>query len=239
MSWCSFYTISIKWLRHICYYILTAGWFALNVPFALFFLCMPDAWMLRYGTFVCGIFIKIATWTLGISYQVHGIEYPITGACVVASNHQSPWETLAYFDIVQTPTFLLKESLMRVPLVGSMLIKLGMIPVSRGLNRSNNANIMNKAGEVLRQGRPVVVFPEGTRVPPGATPKPYRSGYQKIAAEWGVPIIHLHMDSGSYWPPRQWWKKPGVIQVYGHYGECHEVGCVHRGSLHEDSSHQN
>jgi 1-acyl-sn-glycerol-3-phosphate acyltransferase len=217
-----------KWIRHGLFYTLVAGWFILNVPVSLMFLCTPQRWMVNYAPWVCVGFVRIATWTLGISYQVHGISTPITGACVVASNHQSPWETLAYFDIVRNPTFLLKESLLNVPLVGSILRKLGMVPVARGLKKSRNADILTKAGQVLQQGRPIVVFPEGTRVAPGAEPRPYRSGYQKIASHWNVPIIHLHIDSGVYWPARQWWKKPGVIQVFGHYGECQEVGCTRR-----------
>lgn len=152
---------------------------------------------------------------LGLDYEIRGQEYrPKPGtACLIGAKHQSAYETLKLFILFDDPAIILKKELLSIPLFGWFLKKLDVIAIDRG-NRAESINSLYSGARVVKdQNRPIVIFPQGTRVEVSATTsqKPYKAGIGKIAVELGMPIIPLAMNSGVYWPRNSFWKKPGKV----------------------------
>jgi 1-acyl-sn-glycerol-3-phosphate acyltransferase len=129
---------------------------------------------------------------------------------LVASKHQSTWETFALVPLFADPAFILKRELMWLPFFGWYAWKAGMIPVDRGARAQALAAMSARARIELARNRQVVIFPEGTRRPPGAEPR-YKFGVAHLYAESGVPCLPIALNSGLFWPRRSIARYPGTI----------------------------
>jgi 1-acyl-sn-glycerol-3-phosphate acyltransferase len=155
-------------------------------------------WMLRV---ICGIDVE---W--------RGLEKIPRGAVIVAAKHQSLWETFALITIFPDPAFIVKRELMWIPGFGWCLWGGEMIPVDRGAGKQAMAAMNTRAREALEQGRQIIIFPEGTRRPPGAEPK-YKYGIAHVYAEGGAPCVPIALNSGLFWPRRRFLRYPGTVRV--------------------------
>jgi 1-acyl-sn-glycerol-3-phosphate acyltransferase len=154
-------------------------------------------WLLRV---VCGT---------GVEWR--GIEKLPKGACIVACKHQSAWETFALYAVLDDPAYILKRELMWIPLFGWYLWKAGLIPIDRGAGMAALARMAKRAQQALASGsRQVIVFPEGTRRPPGAAPE-YKPGIVYLYGKAGVTCVPVALNSGLYWPRRSMLRLPGTI----------------------------
>ncbi len=148
----------------------------------------------------------------GTTVEFRGLENIPKGGALVASKHQSLWETFALFQILDDPTFVLKRELQWIPFFGWYTIKYRAIPVNRG-GGSNALQEMNRqAAEQARHGRQIVIFPEGTRRAPGAEPA-YKYGIAHMYERIGMPCVPIALNSGLFWPRRKFLRFPGVITV--------------------------
>lgn len=144
----------------------------------------------------------------GIGKRVVGA--PPTGAVIVASKHMSMWDTLALYLALDDPGIILKESLLLVPFFGWYVWKTCAIPINRGAG-AQALRAMRRATEALTQdGRPLLIFPEGTRKQPGAPPV-YKPGVYGLYSLLAVPCVPVALDSGRHWTG--FIKKPGVITL--------------------------
>jgi 1-acyl-sn-glycerol-3-phosphate acyltransferase len=159
---------------------------------------LTSLWLLRV---VCGT--KVA-W--------RGIEKIPEAACIVACKHQSFWETFALYAVLDDPVYILKRELMWIPLFGWYMWKAGLIPIDRSAGLAALARMTARARQALARGRQIVIFPEGTRRPPGAEPS-YKPGILHLYAKTGVPCVPLTLNSGLYWPRRSLRRLPGTIVV--------------------------
>lgn len=141
-----------------------------------------------------------------------GLEKIPAGALICASKHQSMWETFALITLFDDPTYILKRELMWIPFFGWCAWKTGMIPVDRGKRSQALADMTERARLELQRGRQLVIFPEGTRRPPGAPPK-YKFGVAHLYAEIGVPCLPIALNSGLFWPRRSFLRYPGIVRV--------------------------
>ncbi len=151
---------------------------------------------------------------LGLTYEVRGIEHlPKDGSFIVAAKHQSPYETFKLRLILDDPAVILKQELLRIPLWGAYLKKSDVIAIDRSTPKIALESIKAGALRVKEQGRPIVIFPQGTRVLPDATTKdkPYKSGVYNIQNATKLPIIPLALNSGVFWPRKSWLKSSGVV----------------------------
>ncbi len=148
----------------------------------------------------------------GLDYRVEGREHLPAGAAIIMSKHQSAWETIVFQEIFPAQTWVLKRELMWIPLFGWALALLRPIAIDRGAGRQAIEQIIQQGRERLQSGIWVVVFPEGTRVAPGARRR-YGIGGAVLAAETGYPVVPVAHNAGSFWPRRGFLKRPGTIRV--------------------------
>jgi len=128
------------------------------------------------------------------------------------SKHQSTWETMGLQQIFPPQTFVVKRELLKVPFFGWGLAAMKPIAIDRGAGHKAVQQIVTQGIERLKQGIWIVIFPEGTRVHPGQKIR-YKLGGAILAAKSGYPVIPVALDSGKYWPKKQFLKKPGTIHV--------------------------
>jgi 1-acyl-sn-glycerol-3-phosphate acyltransferase len=132
------------------------------------------------------------------------------GSVLIAAKHQSLFETFAIIPLLADPAMVLKRELMLIPLFGWFARKFRMIPVDRGAGTTALKRLIGRAKQAVRDGRQVVIFPEGTRRAPGARPD-YKPGAVALYLNLGVPCVPLALNSGVFWPRRKFMRHPGTI----------------------------
>jgi 1-acyl-sn-glycerol-3-phosphate acyltransferase len=148
----------------------------------------------------------------GIKVDIRGVEKIPSGALIVASKHQSFWETFALLPLFEDPTFILKRELMWIPFFGWYLKKCNMIGIDRAAGGRALLAMTRRAGEAVRRGRQLIIFPEGTRRPVDAPPD-YKTGIAQIYVDCGVTCIPVALNSGLFWPRRTFMRYPGTLVV--------------------------
>ena len=150
------------------------------------------------------LWVRSVAWVerhlLGLNYRVIGREnLPVHGAFIVAAKHQSTFETMKLHLILNDPAIVLKKELLRIPIWGRYLRQTGMIPIDRSAGRRAVGNMLNASEKAKAEGRPIVIFPQGTRIPVGAK-RSYKSGVVALYQQLGLPILPLALNSGLFWP---------------------------------------
>lgn len=149
----------------------------------------------------------------GLSYQVEGLEnVPKNQAAIIMSKHQSAWETIALRQIISPQTAVLKKSLLQIPFGGWALATLKPIAIDRSNQKEALKMLLDQGTERLQEGLFVLIFPEGTRVAPGAYKK-FNAGGAMLAHKSGYPVLPLAHNAGDFWPRNSFLKYPGVIKV--------------------------
>ncbi len=149
----------------------------------------------------------------GIDFEVRGREkIPQGRPIIVASKHQSAWETFALLPLFDNPLFIVKRELMWIPIFGWLMFKGRMVPVDRGGGSQALASMTARAKIELADNRQLIIFPEGTRRPAGAEPR-YKFGVAHLYAAAGVPCVPVALNSGLFWPRRSIRLLPGTVVV--------------------------
>jgi 1-acyl-sn-glycerol-3-phosphate acyltransferase len=195
---------------------------AFNLLFYLLLLAycvvaLPTLVMPRWGILrLAQHWARTSLWLLRIVCRTdvawHGLDKIPPGAVLVGAKHQSTWETFALLTVLTEPTFILKQELLWIPFWGWLARHAGMIPVDRGGGKAALVAMTARAREALREGRQIVVFPEGTRRPAGAEPK-YKFGIAHLYAEGAAPCVPVALNSGLFWPRRKFLRYPGTVTV--------------------------
>jgi len=182
-------------------------------------LCLPGLLLPRGGAFViiCS-FVRsvhfLEKYVLGLDYEVRGLEHlPQNGSYIVAAKHQSAYETLKLHILFDFPAVILKQELLNIPLWGWFLKRSEPIAIDRSKGQQASQQIIEGAQKIEAQNRPIIIFPQGTRVHPWQTPaqKPYKSGVARIYKNTNMPIVPLALNSGLFWPRNSWTKRPGKV----------------------------
>lgn len=148
----------------------------------------------------------------GIECDIRGREKLPPGSYIVASKHQSAWETFALLPLFDNPVFILKRELQWIPLFGWLTIKGRMVPVDRRKGAQALTAMIERARIELALKRQLIIFPEGTRRPAGAEPR-YKYGVAHLYAAEGVPCVPIALNSGLFWPRRSILRRPGTVIV--------------------------
>ena len=149
---------------------------------------------------------------VGLDYRVEGLENLPKGRFMVASKHQSAWETLALHLIFPDPSIVLKKELLKLPILGRFIEKVGMVPIDRSGRASALKSMLIAARKWANIGRPIIIFPQGTRVTAGEKHN-YHSGVFAVYRALKVPVVPVALNSGMFWSRKAFIKKPGIITV--------------------------
>jgi 1-acyl-sn-glycerol-3-phosphate acyltransferase len=175
-------------------------------------LAMPHRVHLRF----IRSYARTSLWLLrvvcGTTVEWRGLGKIPQGACIVACKHQSVWETFALYTVLDDPAYILKRELMWIPVFGWHMRKAGLIPIDRSAGLAALSRMTARAKKELERSRQVVIFPEGTRRPPGAEPS-YRPGVAHLYAKAGVACVPVALNSGLFWPRHSLLRVPGTVLV--------------------------
>ncbi|MDQ6993079.1 MAG: lysophospholipid acyltransferase family protein [Mariprofundus sp.] len=167
----------------------------------------------------------------GIRIVIEGKEHIPVQSCVVVAKHQSAAETVAMPLLVPPYAWVLKRELFYIPLFGWALALIGTIGIRRGSPREAIKQVIKDGGEMLKQGRSVVIFPEGTRAAAGTTGN-YQPGGVILAQKSNAAILPLAHNAGVLWPKRGFIKRPGIITFrFLPLISAEEVSATRRGPL--------
>ncbi len=149
---------------------------------------------------------------VGTDHVVKGREKLPEGGFIIAPKHQAAWDTFAFLPWWPEPTYILKRELTWIPLFGWYLARMGMIAIDRGNREQAIRSVNAGARKAIADGRQIVIYPEGTRRPPGAKPV-YKSGISHIYETLDVPVVPIAHNAGLYWPRHGFMRYPGTIEV--------------------------
>lgn len=183
-------------------------WTAVATFAALAVIWGPQRWTLALGRLWCAGTLRLLRALCGLGYEIRGVAP--AGPVIVASKHQSAWDTLIFPVLLGDPAYVLKRELLWIPLLGLCFWKAGHIAVDRGGGGVALRRMIRDAKEAAAAGRPIVIYPEGTRTAPG-TRRPYQPGVLALYAQLGLPVVPVALNSGLFWGRRSFEKRPGRI----------------------------
>jgi len=202
----------MKTLRALLYNIAFFGGSGLLVTIALPLILGPRRWTNALAhTWTWSMFLLLK-WIVGLDYEVRGRENLPAGPAILAMKHQSAWDTLAIFVLFDDPAVVLKRELWWIPVFGWFLRRHGTIAIDRNGKAAALKKLVADAEKAKAAGRPIVIFPEGTRGAVG-TMLPYQPGVAALYKQLGVPMVPIALNSGLYWGRRTFMKWPGKVLV--------------------------
>ncbi len=193
---------------NVLFYLLLVFWMIVGIPTFL----MPRAGIMT----IARSWARSSVWLMRVicntRVEYRGLEKIPKGPLIVASKHQSMWETFALLQFFDAPLFIYKRELSWLPLFGWYLMKAEMIGVDRGGGLRSLMKMARRAPKEIRSGRQLIIFPEGTRTAVDAPPD-YLTGVGQIYASSAVPCIPVALNSGLFWPRRTFMRYPGTLVV--------------------------
>ena len=170
----------------------------------------------RFMQRILRVWVRCLKWAtrvlVGLDVEVRGRENIPDGAAVIACKHQSAWETIIFYALVDDPSYVLKKELLRIPLWGWFGRKCGAIAVDRAGGAGALKKLVGDCQAALARGSQIIIFPEGTRMAPGQT-RPYHPGIAAVYANVSAPVVPAALNSGTFWPRRSFVKRSGVITI--------------------------
>jgi 1-acyl-sn-glycerol-3-phosphate acyltransferase len=199
-------------LRSLIYNVLFYLVLVVLIIVAIPTFVMPRAALLTVARWWAKSSIFLLRVICNTKVKYRGVEKIPKGPLIVASKHQSMWETFALLQFFEEPLFILKRELMWIPVFGLFLVKAGMIAVDRNSSVRSLKDMTRRAGAEVRRGRQLIIFPEGTRRPVDAPPR-YKHGVGQVYVDSGVTCLPVALNSGLFWPRRTFMRYPGTIVV--------------------------
>lgn len=175
-------------------------------------LLLPRRTAYRFGRAWAAAILRLCAIIAGLDYQVRGREHLPKGPAIIAMKHQSAWDTFAVAVVFDDPAIVLKQELLWIPFYGWYLRKSGMIAIDRKAGAPALRKLVAAGGLAAQQGRPLVIFPEGTRTAPG-THRPYQPGVAALYRQLDLPLVPVAVNSGVFWGRRSFLKRAGRITI--------------------------
>lgn len=180
-------------------------------------LCLPLlAAPRRWVTGVVRCWARFYLWAMavvgGLRLDMAGRENLPDGPFILAAKHQSAWDTFVFLALFEAPAYVLKQELLKIPYYGWYSRASGHIAVDRSAGASALKKMVAQARAVAAEGRPIVIFPQGTRVPPGED-KPYLPGVTALYTGLGLPVVPVALNSGLFWGRKGLMKRGGTVSL--------------------------
>ena len=187
-------------------------WTTLALIVFLPVLLMPYAATYWFGRLWARVSLWFLNHLVGLDHRVVGLEHTRRGPAIYAAKHQSSWDTLIFALYLHLPAYVLKRELLFLPLFGAYLQKAGHIAVDRSAGAAALRKMLIAAKLRRNQGRDILIFPEGTRVPVGSH-RPFQPGIAALYGQLDLPVVPVALNSGLFWSRRSFRKKPGTITL--------------------------
>ena len=177
-------------------------------------LFLPPQFTLYFGKFLGHYVLFIVRIFLGTEVEFKGvINIPKTEKYFVASAHQSMFETFALQSVLDYPVFILKKELLKIPLFGLYLKKIKSIEIVRDTTTKDNINFFDKVATIIKnENRPLLIFPQGTRVKVNEK-VPFKNRVGRIYEALNISCVPIALNSGKVWPKNGIIKYPGKITI--------------------------
>ncbi len=177
-------------------------------------LFLPAKITLLFGKFLGYYVIFIVRIFLNTRVEFKGTEnIPKNEKYFVASAHQSMFETFALQSVLDYPVFILKKELLKIPLFGLYLKKIKSIEIIRDTTTKDNLNFFDRVANIIKnENRPLLIFPQGTRVMVDDK-VPFKKGVGRIYEALNISCVPVALNSGKVWPKNGIIKYPGKITV--------------------------
>ena len=202
------------YIRSLIYNILYFGTLGLGCIFVSLFFFLPESWHARfwnYGIVRMGRFFLRTV--CGLKIEVRGTQYIHQNDGVIyASKHESSLETYVITTILTRSVVILKKELTMIPIFGWALHLYGMIKVDRASGGAAMKQMLVESEKALKKGRPIVIFPEGTRMKPGAKAD-YKSGIYFMESNLKCPVIPVALNTGLFWKKNSFLRYPGTAVI--------------------------
>jgi 1-acyl-sn-glycerol-3-phosphate acyltransferase len=202
----------MKWARALAFNFGFFAWTAIIGTIGLPFLTARRAVVMRFGRFWARSILVLLQAVVGLDYQIRGLDRVPRGGCIIAMKHQSAWDTLILPVVLDDPACVVKRELLLLPFYGWYAARAGSIAIDRKAGAAALRHMVAAARPIADQGRPIVIFPEGTRVAPGDR-LPYQPGVAALYQALALPLVPAAVNSGLFWGRRSFVKRPGRITL--------------------------
>ncbi len=192
----------------LVFYVTTALFLLLGI----WLLLAPRSWAMAGLALHGRTCVALLKWICDTKLEVRGRHNLPNGACLAVAKHQSAWDTFALIPLFRDPAIVLKDELKWIPVYGWFCIKFAHILVRRDKAAAALKALIASARDRAANSREILIFPEGTRMTPGADPD-YKPGYVALYEALNLPAVPVALNSGLYWPRRILMRYPGTIVV--------------------------
>jgi len=200
-------------IKSLIFYILLFLWTIIAGIVFLPFLILPKRMLYRPAyIWIQGILILLNA-ICGLTYNIKGEQFiNVSETRIIASKHQSAFETLLLFFLIPNAIFIHKYELFFIPIFGLYLKKIDMISINRSEGVKALKKMILKSKQKTEKGYSLIIFPEGTRKLPGSKPD-YKSGIAGIYSDLNTKVLPVALDSGLFWPKNSFIIKSGKITI--------------------------
>jgi 1-acyl-sn-glycerol-3-phosphate acyltransferase len=200
----------MSWARAFAFNFAFFAWTAILGTVGLPFLFTPRSVTMRFGRFWAASVLVLLKLIVGLDHQIRGLDRVPRGGCIIAMKHQSAWDALVLPVVLGDPAVVVKRELLLLPFYGWYAARAGSIAIDRKAGAGALRRMLARARSVAAAGRPIVIFPEGTRVAPGER-RAYQPGVAALYQALALPLVPAAVNSGLYWGRRSFVKRKGRI----------------------------
>ncbi len=196
-------------------FFFNVGWYLGSTVIAIVgapILVLPRRCVVAWSHFWIVFCLGWLRLTCRLTHRMSGLKNLPAGPVIIASKHQSTWETLAFALLFPNAAIVLKRELLFIPVVGWAMARAGHIGVERGDGAAALRGLVRRTKAAVAEGRSILIFPEGTRTPIGSQ-RPYQVGAAALYRQLGIPVVPVALNSGVFWGRRKFIKWPGTIDV--------------------------
>jgi 1-acyl-sn-glycerol-3-phosphate acyltransferase len=200
----------MSWARALAFNFAFFAWTAILGIVGLPFLLTPRAVTMRFGRFWASSVLVLLRLIVGLGHEVRGLDRVPRSGCIIAMKHQSAWDALVLPVVLGDPAVVVKRELLLLPFYGWYAARAGSILIDRKAGAGALRRMLARARPAAAAGRPIVIFPEGTRVEPGER-RSYHPGVAALYQALALPLVPAAVNSGLYWGRRSFVKRKGRI----------------------------
>ena len=197
-------------LRAVAFQLAFWIWSALiNLAWLPSLLMSPLATVRGQTIWAKGVMMLLGV-LVGIRYEIRGCNNIPAGPVLIAAKHQSAWDTMIFHIIAKDPAVVMKAELLKIPIYGWYCRHSRMIPIDRDTGSKAIRTMVDAAKAAAAEARPIIIFPQGTRVAPGVE-APYLPGIAALYRQLGIPVVPVALNSGVFWSRQSIRRRPGTI----------------------------